>query len=220
MAPSTARNICPKTSASLIDAEFGLTEGGWGQIDAKGKRIALNINAGEKLSQNYTLEVTNPGGHSMRPVKDNAIYRLSAGLLNIGAYDFPVQTLPVTLEYFARMAPLTGGEMGAAMAAFAKNPGDASAIADLDHRPHPTTPPCGPHHLASRTLVNAGHATNALPQRATANVNCRIFPGTTAEQVYVDVPLQQLVADPQVKVTAHYAPRNEPTTTRRPHPDA
>ncbi len=199
-----------KNQRSLIDAEFGLTEGGWGQIDANGKRIALNINAGEKLSQNFTLEVTNPGGHSMRPVKDNAIYRLSAGLLKIGAHDFPVQTLPVTRAYFAQLAPLTGGAMGAAMAAFAKDPGDAKAVAELvtDPRYNATL-----RTTCVATLVNAGHATNALPQRATANVNCRIFPGTTTEQVR-DV-LQQLVADPQVKVTAQRA-RNEPTKTPPP----
>ena len=194
-----------KNQRSLIDAEFGLTEGGWGTMDEKGKRIALNINAGEKLSQNYTLEVTNPGGHSMRPVKDNAIYHLSAGLLKIGAYDFPVQTLPVTRESFARLAPLTAGAMGAAMAAFAKNPADTGAIATLvkDPRYNATL-----RTTCVATLVNAGHATNALPQRATANVNCRIFPGTTGEQVRA--VLQHLVADPQVKVTAQRA-RNEAT---------
>jgi acetylornithine deacetylase/succinyl-diaminopimelate desuccinylase-like protein len=194
-----------KNQRQLIDAEFGLTEGGWGEMDASGKRIVLNINAGEKLSQNYTLEVTNPGGHSMRPVKDNAIYRLSAALLKIGAYDFPVQTLPVTLEYFARLAPLTGGEMGAAMAAFAKNPKDAKALAVLvkDPRFNATL-----RTTCVATLVNAGHATNALPQRATANVNCRIYPGTTGEQVRAR--LQELAADPQVKVIAQRA-RNEPT---------
>ncbi len=194
-----------KNQRTLIDAEFGLTEGGWGTMDEKGKRIALNINAGEKLSQNYTLEVTNPGGHSMRPVKDNAIYHLSAGLLKIGAYDFPVQTLPVTREYFAKLAPLTGGEMGAAMAAFAKNPADAKAIATLvkDPRYNATL-----RTTCVATLVNAGHATNALPQRATANVNCRIFPGTTGEAVRDK--LQALLGDSQVKVTAQRA-RNEPT---------
>src|SRR6185437_808303 len=130
-----------KNQRQLIDAEFGLTEGGWGTMDEKGKRIALNINAGEKLSQNYQLEVTNPGGHSMRPVKDNAIYRLSAGLLKIGAYDFPVQTLPVTREYFAKLAPLTGGEMGAAMAAFAKIPPTRKRSQSWS-KTHATTPPC------------------------------------------------------------------------------
>ena len=199
-----------KNQRALIDAEFGLTEGGWGTMDDKGKRIALNINAGEKLSQNYTLEVTNPGGHSMRPVKDNAIYRLSAGLLKIGAHDFPVQTLPVTREYFAKLAPLTGGEMGAAMAAFARNPADTKAIATLvkDPRYNATL-----RTTCVATLVNAGHATNALPQRATANVNCRIYPGTTGAQVRD--ALQQLVGDPQIKVTAQRA-RNEPTKTPPP----
>ncbi len=194
-----------KSQRPLIDAEFGITEGGWGQIDAKGRRIALNINAGEKLSQNYTLEVTNPGGHSMRPVKDNAIYRLSAALLKIGAHDFPVQTLPVTLGYFARMAPLTGGEMGAAMAAFAKNPQDARALAVLVKDPRFNA---SLRTTCVATLVNAGHATNALPQRATANVNCRIFPGNSAEQVRARI--EELVRDPQVKVTAQRA-RNEAT---------
>jgi acetylornithine deacetylase/succinyl-diaminopimelate desuccinylase-like protein len=187
----------------LIDAEFGLTEGGWGQMDAAGKRIVLNINAGEKLSQNYTLEVTNPGGHSMRPVKDNAIYRLSAGLLKIGAHDFPVQTLPVTRAYFAKLAPLTGGAMGGAMAAFAKNPADAKAVATLVTDPRYNA---SLRTTCVATLVNAGHATNALPQRATANVNCRIFPGTTAAQVRDR--LQELVGDPQVKITTLPA-RNE-----------
>ena len=183
---------------ALIDAEFGLTEGGWGTMEENGgKRIALGINAGEKLSQNFQLEVTNVGGHSMRPVKDNAIYRLSAGLLKIGAYDFPVQTTDASREFFARMAPLAGGEIGAAMTAFARDPADTKAAAVIATDPK--------YNAMMRTtcvatLVNAGHATNALPQRATANVNCRIFPGTTAETVRQK--LQELVGDSQVKITA------------------
>ena len=190
---------------ALIDAEFGLTEGGWGAMEENGKRIALGINAGEKMSQNYQLEVTNPGGHSMRPVKDNAIYRLSAGLLKIGAYDFPLQAIDASKEYFARMAPLAGGAMGTAMTQFARDPHDARAAAVLATDPR--------YNAMMRTtcvatLVNAGHATNALPQRATANVNCRIFPGTTKEAIRDK--LQELVADPQVKITAQAA-RNQPS---------
>ena len=186
---------------ALIDAEFGFTEGGWGTMQENGgKPIALGINAGEKMSQNYILEVTNPGGHSMRPVKDNAIYRLSAGLLKIGAHDFPTQSTDASREYFARMAPLTGGEMGAAMTAFSKNDKDAKAVAVLAGDPR--------FNAAMRTtcvatLINGGHATNALPQRVTANVNCRIFPGTSGETVRAR--LQELVADPQIKVTAQAA---------------
>jgi len=191
---------------ALIDAEFGLTEGGWGTMQENGgKRIALGINAGEKLSQNYVLEVTNPGGHSMRPVKDNAIYRLAAGLLKIGAYDFPTQSTDASREYFARLAPLTGGEMGAAMTAFARNDKDAKAAAVLAQDPR--------FNAAMRTtcvatLINGGHATNALPQRVTANVNCRIFPGTSIETVRAK--LQELVGDRQIKVTPQAA-RSDPS---------
>ena len=186
---------------ALIDAEFGLTEGGWGTMaENGGKRIALGINAGEKTSQNYVLEVTNPGGHSMRPVKDNAIYHLSAGLLKIGAYDFPTQSTDASREYFAKLAPLTGGEMGAAMTAFSRNDKDTKAAAVLAGDPR--------FNAAMRTtcvttLINGGHATNALPQRVTANVNCRIFPGSTIETVRDK--LQELVADPQIKVITHAA---------------
>ncbi len=106
----------------LIDAEFALTEGGWGELDSQGNRVALGINAGEKLPRNYQLEVTSPGGHAMRPVKDNAIVRLGQALVRIDAYDFPLQSTDASRTYFARMAPLVKGETGAAMAAFARDP--------------------------------------------------------------------------------------------------
>jgi acetylornithine deacetylase/succinyl-diaminopimelate desuccinylase-like protein len=182
---------------TLIDAAFALNEGGWGRLDEQGKHIALNINAGEKFPQNFRLEVTNVGGHSMRPVKDNAIYHLSAGLLKIGSYDFPVQTTDATLEYFRKMGPQIGDEMGAAMQAFARDPKDAAAIAVLAGDPAynamlRTT--------CVATMLDGGHATNALPQRARANVNCRIFPGTAVEQLRGK--LDELVGDPAVKITA------------------
>src|SRR4051812_12442319 len=140
---------------ALIDAEFGLTEGGWGSMDEKGKRIALGINAGEKLSQNYQLEVTNPGGHSMRPVKDNAISRLAAGLLKIGAYDFPGQSTDASREYFSRMAPPTGRETGAAMAEFSRAPhgGKAAAVLAGDPRYNAMM-----RTACVATLINGGHA--------------------------------------------------------------
>ncbi len=180
----------------LIDAAFGFTEGGWGSMDDNGKRIALGINAGEKSSQSYQLEVTNPGGHAMRPVKDNAIDQLAAGLLKINAYDFPVQTTEVSREYFARMVPLTPGAMGQAMAAFARDPGDtkASSVLATDPKFNATM-----RTTCVVTLISGGHANNALPQRADANINCRIFPGTSAQAVHDK--LAELVADPQIKIT-------------------
>jgi acetylornithine deacetylase/succinyl-diaminopimelate desuccinylase-like protein len=180
----------------LIDAAFGFTEGGWGSMDDSGKRIALGINAGEKSSQSYQVEVTNPGGHAMRPVKDNAIDRLAAGLLKINAYDFPIQTTEASREYFARMAPLTPGAMGQAMAAFAHDPGDTRASSVLATDPKFNA---SMRTTCVVTLISGGHANNALPQRADANINCRIFPGTSAQSVRDK--LAELVADPQVKVS-------------------
>ena len=179
---------------ALIDAGFALNEGGGGRLDANGKPLVLTIQAAEKFPQNYQLEVTNRGGHSSRPVPNNAIYHLAAGLTRISAYQFPFQASDITKQYFGKMAPQVGGEMGAAMTAFSK--GEMKAAAALAKDPsynavlHTTCVP---------TLLNAGHANNALPQRADANINCRIFPGTTPEEVRDK--LQALVADPEIKVT-------------------
>jgi acetylornithine deacetylase/succinyl-diaminopimelate desuccinylase-like protein len=180
----------------LIDAAFALNEGAWGMLDPDGKRLLLTVQVGEKTSQNYELETTNPGGHSSRPVKDNAIYHLSRGLTRIGEYDFPVQMNDTTRAYFGRMSSILGGEMGAAMNALVMNPSDATALATV------TSDPVNNAILRTTcvaTIVNAGHATNALPQRATANVNCRIFPGVAPEQVRKDI--ERIVADPAIKVT-------------------
>jgi acetylornithine deacetylase/succinyl-diaminopimelate desuccinylase-like protein len=181
----------------LIDAGFALNEGGGGRLDASGKPLALTIQAAEKFPQNYQLEVTNIGGHSSRPTPNNAIYHLAFGLTKISTYQFPIEASDITRQYFAKMAPQVGGAAGAAMTAFAKDPKDAKAAAVLAADPsynailHTTCIP---------TLLNAGHANNALPQRADANINCRIFPGTSVE--LVRAKLQELVGDPQIKVTA------------------
>jgi len=180
---------------ALIDAEFALNEGGGGRLDASGKPLILTVQAAEKFPQNYQLEVTNPGGHSSRPVPNNAIYHLAAGLTKISTYQFPFQASDITKAYFAKMGPQVGGEMGAAMTAFSK--GDMMAAPVLAKDPsynsvlHTTCIP---------TLLSAGHANNALPQRADANINCRIFPGTSVEEVRAK--LQELVGDSEIKVTA------------------
>jgi acetylornithine deacetylase/succinyl-diaminopimelate desuccinylase-like protein len=179
----------------LIDAAFALNEGGGGRLDAAGKHLVLTIQAAEKFPQNYQLEVTNPGGHSSRPVPDNAIYHLAAGLTKIAAYQFPFQANDITRAYFAKMAPQVGGDMGKAMTAFAG--GDMSAAKTLAADPSYNSVL---HTTCVATLLSAGHANNALPQRADANINCRIFPGTGVEDVRAK--LQELVADPEIKVTA------------------
>ena len=190
-----------QNNRELIDAAFALNEGGSGELDTSGRRVSLDVEAGEKFSQNYRLEVTNPGGHSSRPVKENAIYRLAAALTRIGAYDFPVQFNDANRAYFAGMAKIQAAKgesaVAGAMNAFLRDPSDGPSIALVA-----TQDPSWNATLRTTcvaTMLNAGHATNALPQRAQANINCRIFPGVSAETVRAK--LEELVADPEVKVT-------------------
>jgi acetylornithine deacetylase/succinyl-diaminopimelate desuccinylase-like protein len=185
-----------KHERQLIDAAFALNEFAYGVLDAEGHRVVMEIEAGEKTDQDYRLEVVNPGGHSSRPVKNNAIYHLAAGLTRLSDYEFPVQMNQTTRTYFSRMSRIVGGESGAAMKALVNDPADAKAAATLSQDPRlnamlRTT--------CVATLMDAGHATNALPQRARANVNCRIFPGVAVEDVRQT--LTRIVADPQIAVT-------------------
>ena len=184
-----------KNQRQRIDAAFALNEGAGGRLDDRGRPVALNIEAGEKFPQDYRLEVTNPGGHSSRPTKDNAIYHLAAALTRISGYEFPLEFTDASKVFLARMAPLVGGEMGPAMAALVKNPEDGKAFGIVAADPGYNGML---HTTCVATMLDAGHATNALPQRARANINCRIFPGTTVEQVRDT--LVKLVADPAVKV--------------------
>ncbi|HEY2809678.1 MAG TPA: M20/M25/M40 family metallo-hydrolase [Steroidobacteraceae bacterium] len=184
----------------LIDAEFALNEGAAGELDANGKRVAMQIQAGEKFPQNFRLEVTNPGGHSSRPVKDNAIYHLAAALTRIQAYDFPAQFTDGNRAYFQGMAKLQQAkgetETAAAMNGFLKDPNDAKSLALVSAKDPSWNATLRTTCVA--TMLEAGHATNALPQRARANINCRIFPGVSAETVRAK--LEELVADSAVKV--------------------
>ena len=186
----------------LIDAAFALNEGADGELDASGNRVALEVEAGEKFPQNYRLEVTNKGGHSSRPVKDNAIYHLAAALMRISAYEFPAQFTDANRAYFTGMAKILAAkgdtETANAMNAFLKNPSDTQALALVSAKDPSWNATLRTTCVA--TMLDAGHATNALPQRARANVNCRIFPGVTAETVRAK--LEELAADPAVKVSS------------------
>src|SRR5262249_54380426 len=172
-----------------------------GEFDAQGARVLLEVQAGEKTSQNYRLEVTNPGGHSSRPVKENAINRLAVALTKIAAYEFPAQFSDGNRAYFSGMAKLQASKGNAdvaeAMNALVKDPGDARSIALVSSKDPSWNATLRTTCIA--TMLDAGHATNALPQRARANINCRIFPGVDQEAVRQQ--LETLVADPQVKVT-------------------
>jgi acetylornithine deacetylase/succinyl-diaminopimelate desuccinylase-like protein len=186
----------------LIDAAFALNEGAAGELDKDGNRVALEVEAGEKFPQNFRLEVTNKGGHSSRPVKDNAIYHLAAALTRISAYDFPAQFTDGNRGYFAGMAKLLAAkgdtQTANAMNSFLKNPADTQALALVSAKDPSWNATLRTTCVA--TMLDAGHATNALPQRARAIVNCRIFPGVSAEAVRNK--LAELIADPAVTVTA------------------
>ena len=185
----------------LIDAAFALNEGGAGELDPTGRKVSLDVEAGEKFPQNFQLEVTNPGGHSSRPVKNNAIYHLAAALTRIGAYDFPVQFNDANRGYFTGMAKIQAAKgesaLANAMNAFLGDPADekaATLISNQDVSWNATL-----RTTCVATMLQGGHATNALPQRARANINCRIFPGVAVETVRAK--LDELAADPAVKVT-------------------
>src|SRR5271156_6586412 len=185
----------------LIDAAFAVNEGAFGELDSDGHRVLLEVQAGEKTSQNFRLEVTNAGGHSSRPVKDNAIYHLAAALLRIQSYEFPAQFTDANRAYFSGMASIQAARgnsrVADAMRSLAKDPNDAAAIELVSSKDPSWNATLRTTCVA--TMLDGGHATNALPQRARANINCRIFPGV--DQETVRLKLEQLVADPKVVVS-------------------
>ncbi|HUO18317.1 MAG TPA: M20/M25/M40 family metallo-hydrolase [Steroidobacteraceae bacterium] len=186
-----------KNRPELIAAAFALNEGGGGRTDGHGKLLVQSMQVGEKAAQNYTVEATNPGGHSSIPVRDNAIYELSDALIRVREHEFPVKFTDTTRAFFARAGAARGDELGRAMVALAENPDDhaAEAIVSRDRSYHSML-----RTTCVATLLSGGHAENALPQRATANVNCRIFPGETVEGTRA--ALVATIDDPRITVVA------------------
>jgi acetylornithine deacetylase/succinyl-diaminopimelate desuccinylase-like protein len=184
-----------KNKPELISAAFALNEGGGGRSDGHGKLLAQSIQVGEKASQNYRLEAVNAGGHSSIPIRDNAIYELSEALLKVRDHEFPVKFTETTKIYFAKAGAARDDEMGRAMVALSQNPNDAAAeaIVSQDRRYHSML-----RTTCVATLLDGGHANNALPQRAAANVNCRIFPGETVEGTRA--ALLAAIGDPKITV--------------------
>jgi acetylornithine deacetylase/succinyl-diaminopimelate desuccinylase-like protein len=180
-----------------IDAEYCINLDGGEFEKQKNKRLLTAIQAAEKVYADFQLESLNPGGHSSVPSTDNAIYHLAAALTRIQSFSFPAQIDEITRNYFQRMADLTPGPVASDLRAVAKQPPDKAAVTRLSAVPYynallRTT--------CVATLLSGGHAPNALPQTARANVNCRIFPGEDPEDVRRT--LERVVADPKVTVTA------------------
>jgi acetylornithine deacetylase/succinyl-diaminopimelate desuccinylase-like protein len=185
-----------KNRPELISAAFALNEGGGGRTDGHGKLVVESVQVGEKASQNYLLETINAGGHSSIPIRDNAIYELADALAKVRDHEFPVKFTDTTRAFFAKAGAARDDELGRAMVALSHNPNDqvAEAVVSKDRSYHSML-----RTTCVATLLSGGHANNALPQRATANVNCRIFPGETVDGTRA--ALVAAIADPGVKVT-------------------
>ena len=185
-----------KNRPELIAAGFALNEGGGGAKDAAGRVVAQNIQVGEKANRNFELTVVNPGGHSSVPRLDNAIYQLAAALTRVGAHTFPIRFNATTRAYFARSGAARPGPVGEAMVRLARDPGDKAAeavvVADRALNSMLRT-------TCVATQLGGGHAVNALPQRATANIICRRAPGEDAETT--QAALERAIGDPKVAVT-------------------
>ena len=190
-----------KNHRELVDAQFVLNHDGTSVVTEHGKPLTFKMDATEKVYADYLLTATNPGGHSSLPVPENAIYELSSVLERLAKYDFPFELNSVTRAYYERMATIEGGQRAADMRAILQPTPDPQAIARLsrdraDHSIMRTT--------CVATRLAGGHANNALPQRATATVNCRILPGHSPEEVRQ--ALIQVFADP--KTTLQYIATN------------
>jgi acetylornithine deacetylase/succinyl-diaminopimelate desuccinylase-like protein len=185
-----------KNHRELIDAEFAVNADGGGVVTEKGKPFVVEMGASEKLYADYELEVTNPGGHSSLPTPENAIYRLSDALVQLQRYQFPFELNDVTRAFFQQTAKVEKGQVAADMLAITATPPDQAAVERLSQNPYYNSTM---HTTCVATRLQAGHANNALPQRATANVNCRILPGHSREEILK--VLQSVVNDPRVTLT-------------------
>ena len=181
--------------ANLINAEYALNEGGGGAMQ-DGRHVLNAVQASEKVYQTFTFEVTNPGGHSSLPLKDNAIYRLADALTRVRNHDFPVSLNEVTRVFFERSAELEEGELAGAMRGVLLSPPDPAAIAFLENITHYNS---RLRTTCVATMLDAGHAENALPQRARATVNCRVLPSESIDSVHNT--LETIIGDGQVAVT-------------------
>ncbi len=190
-----------KTRPRALDAAFVLNEGAIGELDQNGKPVTLQIQAGEKVYQDYSLDVTDPGGHSARPTKTNPIVRLSAALVRLGAYNFPVSLNQTSRAYFEAQMRVLSPEVAEDMRAVLKDPQNEAAVERLW-----AINPSWNATLRTTcvvTTIGGGHAVNALPQSAHANVNCRVLPGLPLADVQRE--LVGVLADNSI----HVAPSGE-----------
>jgi acetylornithine deacetylase/succinyl-diaminopimelate desuccinylase-like protein len=185
-----------QTQPQVLNAAFALNEGAGGELDKNERPVALQIQAGEKVYQDFALEASDVGGHSSRPTKNNPIVRLSAGLVRLGAHNFPIALNQATRGYFEARAKLASPEVAADMNAVLKNPPDEAAAERLW-----AINPGWNGSLRTTcvvTEITGGHAPNALPQHVRANVNCRILPGVPIAEIQQKIV--SVLGDTQISV--------------------
>jgi carboxypeptidase PM20D1 len=195
------------------NAEFAInTDAGGGMLDeATGKPLLYLVQGAEKTYATFDVIVTNPGGHSSRPREDNAIYQLAHALEKVEAHRFPVMATDLTRSYLGAVGKQQSGALGEALRKFSADPTDAAAADVLAKAPEfvgTTRTTC------VATMLEGGHAENALPQTAKATVNCRIFPGVAVESVRD--ALVAAIADAEVKVIVRGTPEASPVSEMRP----
>ena len=183
-----------KTHPELVDAALVINEGGGGTL-RNGKPLFNSVQATEKITTNITLRATNRGGHSSVPRADNAITSLADALAKVGRYKFSVKLNDVTRAFFTKTADLETPKLGRAMKTLVANPSNAAAAAVVSNDPRysamlRTT--------CVATMVDGGHAHNALPQRVTVNVNCRMFPGRTSDETQAE--LARVIGNPAITI--------------------
>jgi len=184
-----------KNQRSLIDAEYVINPDGGGVDMQNGKPINMDVDATEKLYGDYQLTALNHGGHSSLPVPDNAIYHIADALQQLQNYTFPFELNTITRAYFDKMSTLESGQTASDMKAILATPPDQAAIKRLSQNPEYNSIM---HTTCVATRLSGGHANNALPQTAQANVNCRILPGHSLEETRQE--LIRLFNDPKVSV--------------------
>src|SRR5690242_4942985 len=185
-----------KEHRDWIDAEYCINLDGGEFEKENGKPILAAIQASEKVYVDFQFESLNPGGHSSVPTPDNAIYHLAGALARLQSFSFPLHLNEITRSYFERMGALTSGQESADMKAVAKEPPDPAAVRRLSENAYYSSLL---HTTCVATMLSGGHAPNALPQTARANVNCRIFPGEDPQEVLRN--LERVANDPKVKIS-------------------
>jgi acetylornithine deacetylase/succinyl-diaminopimelate desuccinylase-like protein len=203
--PANGVDWLVKNRRNLIDAEFCINTDGGGGAMKNGKRLRLGLEAAEKIFVSYKLEVTNAGGHSSLPTRDNAIYHLAEGLTRLAKFEFPVHLFDVTRASFERSAFQYEGQVRSDLIRIVQHPMDAKIVARLSAVPRfnaqmRTT--------CVATQVSGGHAENALPQRATATVNCRILPVDPPAEIRST--LERVLADPAIRISEMNEPVSVP----------